>query len=128
MRSIYKKESLIYLALVYLLPLSLNAASFNLATSNFKRVVEEVVSVLVIVAPLLFVLTVLMFFWGLSKFILNSGNEADLTKGKNYMIWGIIGLFVLLSAGAIINLVSGDLGLGGNSGILPTIPTGVTKP
>ncbi len=128
MRYIYKKESLIYFAIIYLLPITVRAASFNLATSNFKRVVEEVVSVLVIVAPLLFVLTVLMFFWGLSKFILNSGNEADVTKGKNYMIWGILGLFVLLSAGAIINLVSGDLGLGGNSGILPTIPTSVTTP
>mgnify|MGYP006929370953 CR=1 FL=1 len=47
----------------------------------------------------------LMFFWGLAEFILSAGNEDGRSKGKKHMLWGIVGLFIMVSAKAIIEML-----------------------
>lgn len=72
--------------------------------------------------PILFSIAFIVFFWGLSKFILNSDNEEEIRKGKNYMVWGILVLFILISFRAIISFMTNELGLGSAS-VIPTIRT-----
>ena len=45
----------------------------------------------------------LVFIWGLVKFIYNAGSEEGRREGKNRMVWGIVGLFVLLSIWGIVS-------------------------
>ena len=89
--------------------LALADFSLLLEGTNFKSVVVYVLDVIYILNPILSALAFLVFFWGLSKFILSSGNQAELEKGKSFMLWGILALFVLLSFMAIIKLISKDL-------------------
>jgi len=90
---------------------------------TFKSIVEYIRELVEILNPILFVLAFAVFFWGLSKFILSSGNPTEVTKGKSYMFWGILALFILISLLAIIRLISGELGLGG-AGVYPLLPIG----
>ena len=63
--------------------------------------------------PVVFGFAVIVFLWGLVKFIFKlGGDEKAVVEGKKLMIWGLIALFVLVSFQAIISKVAGDLGLG----------------
>lgn len=55
---------------------------------------------------LLFAAATLVFFWGVAQFILNAGNEEERTKGKQHMLWGVIGMFIMFSAYGIIRVLT----------------------
>lgn len=50
-------------------------------------------------------LAVVFFLWGMAKFILKAGDEAERAKGKQVMFWGIITLFIMVSVWGIINFL-----------------------
>lgn len=88
-------------------PLDLNAAGTTL-----YNVFDYFNDTLRLLNPVLFSVAFVVFFWGLSKFILNSGNKDEIEKGKEYMIWSILALFILVSFRVIISLITSDFGLG----------------
>ncbi len=53
----------------------------------------------------------LVFFWGLAKFIFKSGDEKSHEEGAAVMKWGIIALFVMVSVWGIVNFMQRALGL-----------------
>ncbi|GEM_PF-576273 len=109
----------------FILPAITSAQGFTLESSTFKGVIFEILNVISILIPILFAGAFLVFFWGLSKFILSSNNQADIDKGKTYMMWGVLALFILISFRSIITLVSRDLEIGdGNIHLLNTDPSG----
>jgi len=60
-----------------------------------------------ILAPLITLLlaaATIVFIWGLVEFIANSGNEEARSKGKTHMIWGVFGLFLMLSVWGIVQI------------------------
>ena len=62
---------------------------------------------------LLFVLALLLFFFGLAKFILNTsgGNEEGKKEGKRHMFWGIIGIFIMVSVYGILKILTNTFGI-----------------
>lgn len=62
-----------------------------------------------LILPILTGLTVIVFFWGVSKYIYSSGNQKNVESGKNIIIWGIIGLSVVLSVWSIVIFLSSNL-------------------
>jgi hypothetical protein len=54
-------------------------------------------------------LAVLMFFWGLVKYIASAGNVEEAKKGKSIMTYGIIALFVMFSILGIIQFIGSEL-------------------
>jgi Type IV secretion system pilin len=56
-------------------------------------------------------IAVLVFFWGLVKFIFKAGDEKSHEEGRNRMIWGVIALFVLVSIWGIVKYLQSDFGL-----------------
>lgn len=97
-------------------PLDLNAAG-----TTFYNVLDYINDTLRLLNPVLFAIAFVVFFWGLSKFILNSGNKDAVEKGKEYMFWAVLALFILVSFRVLISLISGDFGLGGAT-TTPQIP------
>ena len=79
---------------------------------TFRDVVLELVNIIGLLIPILFILAFIIFFWGLTKFILKSDNEKDIQNGRNYMLWGILALFILLTFRVIIGAVVKDLEVG----------------
>ena len=53
----------------------------------------------------LFVLATAIFLWGVIEMLANPDNEDARSTGRKHMIWGIIGLFIMLSAKAIIKVL-----------------------
>ncbi len=49
--------------------------------------------------------SILFFLWGVATVILHSGNQERLNAGKQRLLWGIIGVVVILSIWGIIRLV-----------------------
>lgn len=47
----------------------------------------------------------LVFLWGLVRFIMNLGSEGKAEEGKNMMVWGVIALFVMFSIAGIIKVL-----------------------
>jgi len=68
--------------------------------------------ILIPIIALLFALATLYFLWGVVGFILNTDNDEERTKGKNHMIWGIVGMFIMIASYGIINIIANTLGLG----------------
>ncbi len=54
---------------------------------------------------LLFALALLYFLYGLSEFLRNQDNEEAQSVGKQHMVWGIIGLFLMFAVFGILNMI-----------------------
>jgi hypothetical protein len=54
--------------------------------------------------PLLFAIALVAFIWGMIQFFLNPDSEDKKQKGKSFMLWGLIALFVMISIWGILNL------------------------
>lgn len=93
--------------------------------ANFGNVQRSLESLLDLInntlLPIVVALALLYFFWGLARFILNSGDEDAQTKGKNIMLWGIIAFFVMVSVWGIVKFVQRAFGVDGNNNP-PSIP------
>lgn len=51
---------------------------------------------------LLMIIATVVFIWGVIEFINSADNEKGRTQGKNHMIWGILGLFIMSAAAGIL--------------------------
>ncbi len=92
----------------------------NSAGTNFKTVVDYISDIIAILVPILVGIAFIVFFWGLSKFILNSGKPEEIKNGRTYMLWGILALFVLMTFRVIIPLIRNELEIGRESPLLRT--------
>ena len=66
-----------------------------------------------IVTPVIYLivaLAVVYFVWGVLVFIQNADNTEKREDGYKHMIWGIIGMFIMLSAKGIINIIMSTIG------------------
>lgn len=59
---------------------------------------------------LLFAVAVFYFLFGLLKFIQNQDNETAHEEGKQHMLWGVIGVFLMIAVYGILNLIGATLG------------------
>jgi predicted cobalt transporter CbtA len=77
-----------------------------------QTIMAKIVSV--IINPLilmLFSVGFVLFLWGLVVFMANAENSSERSTGIQHMIWGIAGMFVMVSAYGIIQLVLNTLGI-----------------
>lgn len=56
-------------------------------------------------------LSVMLFFWGLVKFITNAADAGSHEDGKQYMIWGVISFFVIATLWALVQFLIVTFGL-----------------
>ena len=71
-----------------------------------------------ILVPVLFAVAFIVFLWGaFQTFIVGATDEEAKTKGKNLMLWGLIGFFVMVSIWGLVNILTGSITFGNNSGV-----------
>lgn len=58
------------------------------------------------VVPLLFGLALALFIWGVVQFLANPADEDKRTKGKQFMLWGIIALTVMFAVWGLVGIVA----------------------
>ncbi len=75
-----------------------------------------------IVSPLiwlLFTVAFVYFLWGVVRYIANGENEEERSKGTQHMLWGVIGLAIMLSAFGIAAFVYNSVATLGDSNDQP---------
>ena len=58
-------------------------------------------------------IALLLFIWGCAEYIMNANNEEARGKGKLHIMYGLIGLFIMVSAYAILTFAVNSFGLKG---------------
>ena len=54
---------------------------------------------------LLFALAIAYFLYGVLEFFLNQENDEKKTTGKSHMLWGIVGITIMLGVWGILNMI-----------------------
>jgi hypothetical protein len=54
---------------------------------------------------LIFSVGFMLFVWGLVQFISNPADTTKKEMGQKHMLWGIIGMFIMIAVGGIIALI-----------------------
>ena len=69
-----------------------------------------------IIKPLilfLFALAVVFFVYGILEFLLNQEDEEKKSQGKSHMIYGIIGIVIMMSALTLMNILMNTFAITG---------------
>ncbi len=70
-----------------------------------------------VLVPVLFAVAFIVFLWGaFDTFIVGANNEEVKEKGKNLMLWGLIGFFVMVSIWGLVNILTGTVIFGNTTG------------
>lgn len=90
-----------------LLLLSSPLAAFAQSTdwtieSIVAKITEEVLNPLI---ALLMILATVIFLWGIIQMLANPDNEQKRSEGKKHIMWGIVGLFIMVSVWGIIKVL-----------------------
>ena len=82
------------------------------APKDFKAVVNDIFigGLLKPIVPFLIGLAVIVFIYGVLMVMISEGGDKK-ENGKQYMMWGIIGIFVMVSVWGLVNLLQGTFGL-----------------
>lgn len=59
----------------------------------------------------LFALAVVFFLYGVFEFILNQESEEKKTTGKQHMIWGILGITIMMGVWVILGIILKTMGI-----------------
>ncbi len=76
----------------------------------------------VIINPLIILLiatAALVFVWGIFQFVAGTGSDEKREIGKKHMLWGLIGLFIMIAVFGIIRIILGTFGIEAPREIIP---------
>jgi hypothetical protein len=103
-----------------------SACSF-VGVQTFKVLVETLIRCLLTpVAGLLVSLAVIFFLYGVFKFISAEESEQIRSEGKEFMFWGIVGIFVMVSLWGLVGVLQNTFMLDTGASIDRTIQDNVS--
>lgn len=97
--------TVVALSLALFLPYIAFAARLSDAVGVGLRIIQDLIIVVIGAA-------LLVFLWGVLKYVVAT-DDAGKDKGRMYMLWGIIGLFVMVSVWGLVFLLRTSFGLQG---------------
>jgi hypothetical protein len=92
------------------------------ALQPIKNLIVAVGGILNMLIPVLIAAALVVFFWGLVKYIQSPGE--GLSDGRNMMIAGLLSLFIMVSVWGLVNLAQNAFGVSGSGSVqIPQVPT-----
>jgi hypothetical protein len=65
-----------------------------------------------VAVPVIFALSFAAFVWGvMNYFFLHGGNEEKRSEGRQFVLWGILGMVVIFSVWGFVNILLSTLGV-----------------
>lgn len=68
--------------------------------------------------PIVVSLAVLIFFWGMAKYLFSAGDKTKLSEGRNMMVFCVLALFVMVSVWGIVKFFQQNLNITDSSKVL----------
>ena len=103
------KKTAIASTILFALPFIASAE----ALGNIRAIIDSIRGIVNVLIPIAIAATVLVFFYGLFKYVQGAGKGHK--EGKNIMIAGIIAIFIEVSLWGVIGFVQNALIPGGSS-------------
>jgi hypothetical protein len=70
-----------------------------------------------------------MFIWGVIKFVINPSEEVKREQGRQFMLWGVIALTVMVCVWGLVAILANTFGINYVfPQVSPTTPLPVKKP
>jgi hypothetical protein len=104
-------KKIIYIFYSFVL-LALAIPVFGAPATTFRSLIDNTIigGILKPLVPLLIGLAVIVFIYGVLLLMFSEGGEKK-EEGKQYMLWGIIGIFVMVSVWGLVAILSNTLQL-----------------
>ena len=65
-----------------------------------------------VAVPVIFALAFIVFIWGIFLYFIAGGHDEEKRKsGKQLMLWGILGFFIMVSVWGLVNILVGSVDL-----------------
>lgn len=89
-----------------------HAFADSTSSKTFQQVVTEfILKAGTYILTLLVALTVLMFLYGLAKYMFKGqGSDTARSEGRKLMLWGIIGIFVMTGVWGLVSILASTIG------------------
>ena len=84
-------------------------------------ILAKIGEILNTIIPLLIGLAFIYFLWGVFQYTTKESSE-DKAKAREYIIYGIIGLFVMIAAWGLVGVLTSTFGLDTAAPDLPVLP------
>lgn len=72
---------------------------------SLQWLIGQFLSIINLVIPFIIALTLLVFLWGIFQYVL-SNDESSQKEAKNFIIYGIISLFVMVSVWGLVKVLN----------------------
>ncbi len=95
-----KYLDLLFVNIAYAAPADLNTLVKNIEVN----IINPIIGVF-------FALALIIFLWGVTRFLMNADNDTEREQGKNHMIWGLVGMFIMVSVIGIIKIIMSIIGV-----------------
>ena len=94
----------------------------NVDPGTMQDIICKIGNILDTVIPILIVLGIVYFVWGVISYVISKDEEAK-KRGKDKIIYGIIGLVVIVAMWGLVGIVTKTFGLNGTTNVnVPTLP------
>ena len=77
---------------------------------TFSNIIDNIIVFLGNLILLIIAIAVLIFFYGLWGYVMNSGDETKRKESLQYIIYGTFGLFVMVAVWGLVALIAGFIG------------------
>ena len=91
------------LAATYIMPVV--AFASNAENDNLANLFAQINAVINTLIPFLVGLAVLVIIWGVFNYISGAGDEEKRAQAKQYIVWGVVGVFIMLSVWGLVNVL-----------------------
>ena len=98
---------LLFLSPLIALALEDPTGGFGAAQSAIGKINSVIINPLI---TLLFALALVFFLWGVFQYVWQEESDAARRDGKNHMLWGLLGMFVMFAVFAIMKLIADTIG------------------
>ncbi len=86
---------------------SITPVAYASITSLIGAIEKVVINPLII---MMFAIALVYFMYGVTQFLLNPAKEEIRKSGKSHMLWGVVGMFIMVAVFGIMRLVLNTLG------------------
>lgn len=93
---------------------SVETGTFNgcegIGLGTIEGIICKIGDILNLIVPILIVLAVIYFVWGVVSYVIASDEEAK-TKGRDRIIYGLIGLAVIIAVWGLVKILTNTFGI-----------------